>query len=1032
MKMIGSAKDRSISRTIFPTILISVILTSVFVVPLAPQGATENPMLRLDPSDSIFYTNQTTLGDRFNVTVWFENTPATSIYNFQVDFTYDGSILNVTSWYEPTWDPSYVFYGKSTVVGTPFYYHDSVLGKDGIVGGICLIGGDTFSGQAGKLCVLELQITRVPTPNASLGCVLGFRRGGTYGTYVLDPDDHELQGIMQDGSYLITDQQIPYHDIAVSNISPNRYFAIIGELVNIRVNLTNLGDVHESSNVTVYADTDTAIIGDEIVVGTQAAEVPLRSSALLDFSWNTSDASPGSLTISAMADTVPGETDISNNILIDGTVAVVAIIHDIAVTYIRTSEQFAYVGDMLNVEVDVQNQGNSAEQTAVYAYAAPLAGANIAIGTSTISLTRYISRTMTFMWNTTGLSASNYSLSAFAAPVSGEADLNDNNLTKGLVVLYTAVPCPDINITFPTALTVNPSIFTYDPHFGARLINIGNISVVSTGFAGGLRVVGSTNGTIHLCVDHPGVDEYPFYLPLYGEVQVPLWLMFQPETHWEQYNGDFTLNLTVCGTHRLQLTIRGISILVCQNGAYVVYNQTATFSWNLTGGSLVYLVAEPDLPPGWTYSVNPAIGILFETPHTVTVNITAPPNAKEGEMGRVTLKAYKNATGALIWHFIFFASTDNKPPTIESVETPTLTPDGCMIFNATIKDPSGIANAMLHYAVNGGQWNSTAMQWAAGDSFNSTTYIVKEFVGTDANTIQYYVSTSDWLGNETSSSVRAISIINDLAITDLSLEKTSVPEGYHVTLNVTVANQGTLPLSFANIVLYANATAVAARSVFNLQNGASTVVNFSLTLPEGGYVITALASYLPGEYNTANNARSQTICMENTITILDGELYKTIVGQGYCLNMTVTVANLDTVTKDFAVQVYANETLILSKAVTLGPSTSTKLNLTWNTNQTGTPFPKGHYTLSARAQNSLDMGEITVGVPCDVSSSVMGVPDGICNMKDIAYMCKRFLTKPSSPDWNPNCDVSGSLPRTPDGTVNMRDIGEACSNFNKT
>lgn len=68
---------------------------------------------------------------------------------------------------------------------------------------------------------------------------------------------------------------------------------------------------------------------------------------------------------------------------------------------------------------------------------------------------------------------------------------------------------------------------------------------------------------------------------------------------------------------------------------------------------------------------------------------------------------------------------------------------------------------------------------------------------------------------------------------------------------------------------------------------------------------------------------------------------------------------------------------------------------------------------------------IRIVVPGDVSSANQGVPDGIVNMRDIAYMIILFNTKPSSVNWNPNADVND------DNTVNMRDIAIAIINFNK-
>jgi len=70
--------------------------------------------------------------------------------------------------------------------------------------------------------------------------------------------------------------------------------------------------------------------------------------------------------------------------------------------------------------------------------------------------------------------------------------------------------------------------------------------------------------------------------------------------------------------------------------------------------------------------------------------------------------------------------------------------------------------------------------------------------------------------------------------------------------------------------------------------------------------------------------------------------------------------------------------------------------------------------------------------PCDITGATEGVPDDICDMRDIGYICTKFMTTPQSPDWNPRCDVSGPTIGVPDGIVDMRDIGFACSHFGMT
>jgi hypothetical protein len=687
-----------------------------------------------------------TLGSRFNITVWLNMTE--DVYVYQVGLLFNCTLLKCTNAGFTAGVRSQYFAGHPTTTG--MVIDTSYLGNGSVLATETCAAPDFISGpRSASLFWAEFEVLTVPSVKnvaSELDISSDYAPGGSGDTFVARSSIQYWDFTPFDGYYAFA-RYPPAHDVAVENILPSENAVYINDSLSVDVGVWNKEDTVESVNVTLYADTNTTRVGDEII-----------------------------------------------------------------------------------------------------------------IGSNVVTLGIYGTSTTTFGWDTTNATAGNYSLTAVVSPLPGEIDIDDNNMTYGFVQLFQALlPCPDINVICPANLTVNPSVFTFDPNLHARLINIGNVSVVSTGFEGGLRVVGSRNDTIQLCVEQPGLDFYAFYLAQNETVEVPLWLMFQPETHWETYQGTYTLSLIVCGTHRSQLTIREIDITVCQNGAYIVNNSTATFTWNLTGGSLVYLVAETNLPPGWTYSVDPPIGTFFETPHIVNVNITAPPDAAEGEIGQVTLRAYKNSTGTMIWQFIYFASTENKPPTVEKVETPTLSPDGYVLFNATVSDHSGIDNVFLHYAVNGGTWQNTTMQWSAGDTFNATQYTRKLFFGTTQQTIQYYVSAVDWLGNQTNTDTQTISIMNDVSFTGFSAVSTAVFEGSNVTLSGSIANQGTLPLSFVNVVLYANSTPVATQIIYNLQNGSSATISFSVLLPTGTYIMGIVATPLPDENNTDNNAGSTTV-----------------------------------------------------------------------------------------------------------------------------------------------------------------------------
>ena len=161
------------------------------------------------------------------------------------------------------------------------------------------------------------------------------------------------------------------------------------------------------------------------------------------------------------------------------------------------------------------------------------------------------------------------------------------------------------------------------------------------------------------------------------------------------------------------------------------------------------------------------------------------------------------------------------------------------------------------------------------------------------------------------------------------------------------------------------------------------------------------------------------------ISILNAEASKTIVGQGFPVNVSVAVKNQGETIETFNLTVYANTSEIETKQITLDSNTSTTITFTWNT----TNFTKGNYTISAYAwptptetdttDNTFTDSWIYIAVPGDVNL------DQKVDMKDIVLIIGKFGTNPTNPNWNPNYDINN------DQKVDMKDIILTISNFGK-
>ncbi|MEM2702777.1 MAG: dockerin type I domain-containing protein, partial [Candidatus Bathyarchaeia archaeon] len=177
--------------------------------------------------------------------------------------------------------------------------------------------------------------------------------------------------------------------------------------------------------------------------------------------------------------------------------------------------------------------------------------------------------------------------------------------------------------------------------------------------------------------------------------------------------------------------------------------------------------------------------------------------------------------------------------------------------------------------------------------------------------------------------------------------------------------------------------------------------------------------------HTTTNGNVQVIGIHDIATTNLTPL-KTIVGQGYTMNINVTVANQGDFTETFNVTLYANTTEIVTKEIILESGGSATITFAWNT----TGFAKGNYTIWAYAwpvpgetnteDNTKYFDEIVkVTIPGDVDG------DFKVKMDDIMLLVKAFGSKIGQPKYDPNCDINY------DGKISMDDIMIAVKNFGK-
>ncbi|MGD0029356.1 MAG: hypothetical protein ABSC91_10510 [Candidatus Bathyarchaeia archaeon] len=215
--------------------------------------------------------------------------------------------------------------------------------------------------------------------------------------------------------------------------------------------------------------------------------------------------------------------------------------------------------------------------------------------------------------------------------------------------------------------------------------------------------------------------------------------------------------------------------------------------------------------------------------------------------------------------------------------------------------------------------------------------------------------------------------------------------------------------------------------IMDHDSGDTLVVDIYYDKVFGTYLFTAKVGT-----DTTNPVESY----EHDIAVTNVDV-KTVVCQGYGLNISSTVKNLGLYTETFNVTAYANITVIsIPLNVTLTSGNSRTVTFTWDT----TGFAKGNYTISAYAwpvsnetdtsDNNFTGGSAVVSMVGDLTGGSVNVwdfvPDGKCNGKDLSVVAKCFGSYPGcSPPliWNANCDLNN------DGRVDGKDIATVAKHF---
>lgn len=287
--------------------LATLLLLSTAVVSV--QSASATPKVYVDPP--VITNPDLDPGENFTITIRIAN--VTEMWSFRVDLGWSPPVLNVSDnpgtpgFVEGVTEGAFLQAGGDTTFVASLDQAEGTLSVSGSLrsGGIWQSGDGIlfsvkFTVEQYGATVLAIYYSRVQVK-------------GPPPQYLPTPADHTNE----DGFF--SNLVGANFDIAVTAVACNATKTVICQtywvVLNIEVNVTvqNQGDVSETFAVNVHLDS--TLIEKRIVTLSMGASTTLT----FIFTWDTTDSAKGLYAIDASTTIAPGETDVADNSLTDGT-----------------------------------------------------------------------------------------------------------------------------------------------------------------------------------------------------------------------------------------------------------------------------------------------------------------------------------------------------------------------------------------------------------------------------------------------------------------------------------------------------------------------------------------------------------------------------------------------------------------------------------------------------------------------------------------------------------------------------------------
>ncbi len=334
-----------VGKVSFSLFAVFLLVSAVFLVSVPFEARAVNTVLYIDPPAK----SGLSVGDTFKVNVSVAN--VVDLYAWQFSLYYRGDVLNLTAVEEgpfllthPDAQTLFVAPIMTDTYNATFgllIVADTLSAVQGGVNGSGTLAVVTFKLKAASSSIVHLTDEKLVDSHQPFGNLIS----------------HTLQdGFVYSGA----------RDVAVVSLAVSPSTVFVGQAVRVDVTVLNNGTSTETFNVTAYYNS--SVIGVRSVTGLAAG-----SGLNVTFSWDTTGVVPDSTyVVRAEAGSVPGEVNLSNNVLVDGSVLVRSyVLHVIAIADVVPCNQSGYaassfaVGSLGYFRVRVNNTSVDSETVLV-------------------------------------------------------------------------------------------------------------------------------------------------------------------------------------------------------------------------------------------------------------------------------------------------------------------------------------------------------------------------------------------------------------------------------------------------------------------------------------------------------------------------------------------------------------------------------------------------------------------------------------------------------------------------------------------